>query len=36
MKYCKKCIIPDTRPNVYMLPDGICTACHSFTNKKKN
>lgn len=35
MKYCKKCITPDTRPNIYILADGICTACHSFNKKKK-
>lgn len=35
MNYCKKCIIPDTRPNVFILSDGVCTACHSF-NQKKN
>ena len=35
MKYCKKCITADTRPNIYILDDGIYTACHSF-NRKKN
>ena len=35
MKYCKKCIIPDTRPNVFILPDGLCTPCNSFEYKKK-
>ena len=35
MIYCKKCIIPNTRPNVFILPDGVCTACKSFINKKK-
>ena len=32
MKYCKICVLPDTRPNLYILSDGICLACHS---KKK-
>ena len=35
MIYCKNCILPDTRPNIYILTSGICTACHSF-NLKKN
>ena len=35
MKYCRKCIIPDTRPNVFILSDGVCTACNSFDLKKK-
>ena len=35
MKYCKKCVLPETRPNLFILLDGICTACHSHANKKK-
>lgn len=27
MKYCKNCFQPDTRPNTYFTPDGICPAC---------
>ena len=27
MKYCKKCFQPDTRPNTFFTPDGICPAC---------
>ncbi len=23
MKYCKKCLMPDTRPNIYFYNDGI-------------
>lgn len=29
MKYCKKCVLPDTRPNLVIKEDGICNACHS-------
>ena len=36
MVYCKKCILPDTRPNLRILDDGICNACHSFSLKPKN
>lgn len=35
MKYCNYCILPDTRPNLVILEDGKCNACHSW-NQKKN
>ena len=27
MKYCAKCLQPDTRPNTVFNKDGICPAC---------
>ncbi len=30
MKYCKKCVQPDTRPNTVFTPEGICPACNYF------
>lgn len=27
MKYCKKCVQPDTRPNIRFSDDGVCPAC---------
>jgi len=30
MKYCKKCLQPDTRPNTKFTEDGICPACNYF------
>lgn len=30
MKYCKKCLQPDTRPNTVFTDDGICPACNYF------
>lgn len=30
MKYCSRCLQPDTRPNIEFLPDGICPACNYF------
>jgi len=27
MKYCKKCVQPDTRPGIYFNEEGICGAC---------
>ena len=35
MIYCKKCILPDSRPNIYILPNGTCTACDSHLYKEK-
>ncbi len=31
MKYCKKCLQPDTRPNIIFSDDGYCPACSYFT-----
>lgn len=33
MKYCKKCLQPDTRPNIFFNKFGLCPACiyHNFT-----
>ncbi|MEE2746761.1 MAG: N-acetyl sugar amidotransferase [Pseudomonadota bacterium] len=30
MKYCQRCILPDTRPNLEIDDSGICSACHNF------
>jgi N-acetyl sugar amidotransferase len=30
MKYCKKCLQPDTRPNTIFIDDCICPACNYF------
>lgn len=34
MKYCKKCVMPDTRPGIKLNEDGICQAC--IAHEKKN
>ena len=33
MKYCKKCLMPDTRPNIKFI-DGVCAACINFEKQK--
>ena len=33
MKYCKKCIIPDTRPNIQLSGEGVCNACEAHSTK---
>ena len=35
MNYCKRCIMPDTRPDQYLNNDGICNACLSYDIQKK-
>ena len=33
MKYCQNCILPDSRPNLSINSDGLCTACTSSKEK---
>lgn len=35
MKYCKKCVMPDTKPDLYIDKEGVCNACRSFKERKK-
>ena len=35
MNYCKRCIMPDTRPDQYLSDQGICNACLSYDLQKK-
>ncbi len=35
MKYCRRCIIPDTRPHIEFNADGICNACITHSGKKE-
>ncbi|MCK4809390.1 MAG: N-acetyl sugar amidotransferase [Candidatus Omnitrophica bacterium] len=35
MKYCKKCIMPDTRPETVFDKAGVCDACRSSERKHK-
>lgn len=34
MKYCTRCVMPDTKPGVFMDDEGVCNACRSVENKK--
>lgn len=33
MRYCKRCILPDTRPNLTLNDDGVCCACEAFDTR---
>jgi N-acetyl sugar amidotransferase len=35
MRYCKSCLFPDTKPDIYFDEEGICDACRS-AKKKHN
>jgi N-acetyl sugar amidotransferase len=35
MRYCSRCILPDTRPNLVIGADGVCNACHSHGTKRE-
>lgn len=35
MKYCKRCVMPDTKPDLYIDKEGVCNACHSYEHRKK-
>lgn len=35
MKYCKRCLQPDTRPNTVFTEDGICPSCNYFESLKE-
>ena len=35
MKYCKKCLMPDTRPNIEFMKDGVCAPCHNYEKQKE-
>lgn len=34
MKYCKRCVMPDTRPGITFNEEGICSACQSYEHRK--
>lgn len=33
MEYCKRCVIPDTKPDLNLDEEGICNACRSYENR---
>ncbi len=34
MKYCTKCVMPNTRPGITFNEQGVCSACQSYDNRK--
>ncbi len=35
MRYCKKCVMPDTRPGIKFNSEGVCSACIAHETKAK-
>ncbi|MCX7157462.1 MAG: N-acetyl sugar amidotransferase [Rhodocyclales bacterium] len=35
MKWCQKCVLPDSRPNLVIGDDGICNACKAHGSKRE-
>lgn len=34
IKYCRRCVMPDTKPNLFIDSEGICNACRNFEQRK--
>ena len=34
MDYCKNCILPNTKPGVFLDENGLCNACRNINIKK--
>ena len=35
LTYCKRCVMPDTKPDLYIDDEGICSACRSYEQRKE-
>jgi N-acetyl sugar amidotransferase len=35
MRYCQRCVLPDTRPGLEIGPDGVCSACVAHATKAR-
>ncbi|TGM60701.1 N-acetyl sugar amidotransferase [Leptospira vanthielii] len=35
LKYCKRCVMPHTKPDLHIDEDGICNACRSYEKRKE-
>lgn len=34
LKYCARCIMPDTKPDLFFDAEGVCSACRAYENRK--
>lgn len=34
LTYCKRCVMPDTKPDLHLDSEGICNACRSYEKRK--
>ncbi len=35
MRYCTRCVMPDTKPDLFLDEEGVCSACRSFEKRKE-
>ena len=35
LTYCKRCVMPDTKPDLHLDEEGVCNACRSYENRKE-
>src|SRR5690349_12792677 len=35
MTYCRRCIMPETKPDLRIDDEGVCNACRNFENRKE-
>jgi len=34
MRYCQRCVYPDTKPDLFIDEEGICSACRAYENRE--
>lgn len=34
MRYCRRCVIPETKPDLFIDEEGVCSACRSFEQRR--
>ena len=34
IKYCRRCVMPETKPDLFIDEEGVCNACRSFEQRK--
>ena len=35
IKYCTRCVMPDTKPDLLLDEEGVCSACRNYENRKE-
>jgi len=35
IKYCTKCVLPETKPDLSFNEEGVCDACQNYQNRKQ-
>jgi N-acetyl sugar amidotransferase len=34
IRYCRRCVMPETKPDLFIDPEGVCSACRYFEHRK--